>query len=407
MDSYNEFHRFFSRDKRQMKLFEALPDTSSKVRCIQSFLMEKNKVPKVEFRHPKNDAESKLHRDAANKLFKQRKFVDALVGYNRALCFAAVEGLSFGYANRSAAYFELELYEECLENIHLARDAGYPTHLLSKLVLRETKCREAMGRRSVADNRRKYQPKLSYPVSAENPSLADSIELVVNEKYGRHFIAKRKLKVGDIVVLDRPYQVYLINDHCYEKCANCLAEKQLNLIPCPGCTKTMFCSRLCLEAAKKFHKTLCPIVDRIFKEPSNIKFFALKILLSLMRNFGSIEALTALHASRLVKNTGLQKNGNDEKTRQINAMDVFHAMEPAVFEALDLENAFFMAIVYTLLMDCTDLAKELLDVTSQNMFLDLFHRYIKLIDRSAFTTDTLCRQGSKLQKKNNLSRFLT
>jgi SET and MYND domain-containing protein 4 len=116
---------------------------------------------------------------------------------------------------------DLKLYDECLENIRLAREAGYPARLLPKLAEREEKCHEAIDERLV-DEVEKYEPKLSYPANPENPSVVDCIELVVNEKYGRHLVAKQDLKVGDIVILEKPFQVYLHKEHCYRKCANCL-----------------------------------------------------------------------------------------------------------------------------------------------------------------------------------------
>jgi SET and MYND domain-containing protein 4 len=310
--------------------------------------------------------------------------------------------LSFGYANRSAVFLELKLYDECLENISLAREAGYPEQLLSKLADRETKCKEAISKRTSGDGEvKKYQPVLSYPASSENPMVADCIELAVNKKYGRHFVAKRDLKVGDIVILERPYQVYLHNEYNYRKCANCLSEKKLNLIPCPSCTKTMFCSRSCLEDAHKFHKTLCPIMDRIFERPSSHMFFTLRILLSLMHDFASVKALAAARASRTTK-PGLFKYGGDEKTRQRNALDAFHDME-VIFDALDLKDAVSLALVYSWLIDYTDLVAQLTDVESQDVFLDLFFRYGRISEANSHATDMMDRDvnGSKLSNTDN------
>jgi MYND finger len=225
----------------------------------------------------------------------------------------------------------MTMYDQCLENIHLAREAGYPANLLSKLLDLETYCVEEINRRSDG-KAKKFEPKLSYPVSAENPNVADCIELVYNKKYGRHFITKRNLKVGDIVILDRPYQVYLLDEYSYQRCANCLTENQLNLIPCTDCSKTMFCSRSCMESAQKFHKILCPIVERSDGQSSGT-FFAMRILLSLIHDFGSVKALAAARESRAAE-PQLPKCGGDVETRQKNALDAFHDMEPA-FVALN------------------------------------------------------------------------
>jgi tetratricopeptide (TPR) repeat protein len=391
---YYEFHWFMGREQILSKVISKFldqPNTPLKVKYVHSFLKENNLVPKVEMRHPKNDFDSKVQRNAANSLYQKGEFANALAGYNMALCFAASdESMSYGYANRSAAYFELKMFDKCLENIRLARETGYPAKLLFKLEQREMKCHEAISKRSAAAGEvQKYQPNLSYPVSAENPNVADSIKLVVNEKYGRHFVAKQDLKVGDIVILDRPYQVYLCNEYNYKKCANCLAENQLNLIPCTGCNKTMFCSRSCLESAQKYHKILCPIINRNSDREIFQKFFILRTLLSLMHDFGSVKALAEVWAARSMK-THLPKFGGDEKTRQKNAFETFKHMEPDVDEPLwNLDDTFFMALVYCWLMDYTNLAVQLPDVESQDLFLDLFYRFSKIIERTTTTTHTL------------------
>jgi MYND finger len=374
-------------------MFEALPDTPKRVKFVQNLMEEHNVFPKNDLRHPKNDDVSKMIREDANHLYRQRLFVGALEVYNKAICFAGAEGLSLGYANRAAAYFELKLYDECLDNVRLAREAGYPIRLLSKLAERETKCREAMQKR-LASKKPTYQPKLSYPAIKENPSVANCIELAVSEKYGRHFLAKQDLKVGDIVILEEPYQVYLSNSYKYRKCANCLIENGFNLIPCLSCNKTMFCSQLCSENASKFHKIICPIVDLISEWPESHYFFALRILLSLIQDFGSVEALAASHKSGASK-TRLAKCDGDDK---LNKLNTFHAMEPK-HEVIQLDEAIWLAMFFYWLIKKTDLVGQLGKVKSHDLFLDLWHRYHNIIGVSSFPAVSMKRtpNGGKLE----------
>ena len=67
-------------------------------------------------------------RNAGNKLYCERNFFEALLKYNESLCFAmeGSEAVGLAYANRSAVYFELRLYEKCIRNIELAKLSGYP-----------------------------------------------------------------------------------------------------------------------------------------------------------------------------------------------------------------------------------------------------------------------------------------
>jgi SET and MYND domain-containing protein 4 len=396
MSVYSTFIGLLSQNNIKSKVkskFEALHDTPSKVKYILSLLEEYDLVFEIEARHPKNDAVSKLHPDAANNLYREGKFVDALIGYNKALCFASAESLSLGYANRSAAYLELKLYDACLQNIRLAREAGYPAKLMSKLVDREKKCLEELGKvQAKGPPVKKFEIKLSYPASVENPCVADCIELVVNNKYGRHFVAKQSLKVGDIVIVDRPHQVYLFNEFNSRTCANCVAENRLNLIPCPGCTKTMFCSRSCLESANKFHKTFCPIIEGVFEQTTSNLFFSLRILLSHIHDFGSVKALAAAEASRSEKN-GWPKCDHEEMTIKQSSLDEFLDMAPGL-EVLNIKKAISLGLTYTWLMKHTDMAAQLKDLESQDLFLDRFYRYNKLLDINAYGMDVLDRSES-------------
>jgi len=85
----------------------------------------------------------------ANKLYSEAKHMEALEAYNKSLCFAEkIESKEAAhvFANRSAVYFtmDMELPDQCLENIKLARDAGYPAEMMKKLNKRASICRYLM-----------------------------------------------------------------------------------------------------------------------------------------------------------------------------------------------------------------------------------------------------------------------
>ena len=46
----------------------------------------------------------------------------------------------FLFFHRSACYFALKHYQDCLTDIDLALEAGYPTYNLYKLYIRQCKC---------------------------------------------------------------------------------------------------------------------------------------------------------------------------------------------------------------------------------------------------------------------------
>lgn len=222
----------------------------------------------------KSGDKSEALRSEANRLYVQKKFFDALLKYNASLCSAEPESENLGlaYANRSAVYFELKLYNECLSNISLARQNRYPEKNLSILKKREEKCFEQMKQQRKPFDLCNFF-KLSYPHNKKLPFIADCLELKVDKKYGRHIVTNHALNVGDVVAIDDPtYKVIkadsrystCFDSNTFQRCANCLRENLLNLIPCTSCCLTMYCSADCLNSAhRRHHRYECEIVDEL------------------------------------------------------------------------------------------------------------------------------------------------
>lgn len=242
----------------------------------------------------KSDKKSESLRAEANRFYVQKKFFAALIKYNESLCCAesGSENAGLAFANRSAVYFELKLYEQCLNNIELARRHNYPQKNLELLAKREAKCKEARDGQA-----HKSTPwdffKLSHPAKRETPFIADCLEMKTNGKHGRHLVTTRALRVGDIVIVDEPtFKVIKADSRyatCYDsnafqRCANCLDDNLLDLIACTACCKTMFCSLECLEAAKSHHETECEIVDDLLS--SGLVHIVMRIFLEGLSSFG-------------------------------------------------------------------------------------------------------------------------
>lgn len=86
--------------------------------------------------HPKkSDAIALQKRNEGNEKFRARKWLDAIELYGDSLRFAQPESehISLAYANRAACFLILKMYANCLKDIELATDAGYPKHLMAKL----------------------------------------------------------------------------------------------------------------------------------------------------------------------------------------------------------------------------------------------------------------------------------
>jgi hypothetical protein len=259
-----------------------------------------------------------------NKLYSQRNFFDALVKYNESLCFAqdGSEAIGLAYANRSAVYFEMKLYEKCLKNIELAKLNGYPEknfHILDK---RSQKCHEFKSEQqqvTVMENPFEFV-KLSYKENPRLPFVVNCLELKQSEVFGRYIVTTQDLNVGDILAIEEPHFKVIKSDSRYEscpemnkyqRCSVCLKDNLMDLIPCPYCISSefffkffsiwrlqinflftaMFCSEECMDyAMKSYHNYECGIIEILLK--TGIMQMAMRVFFQALNMFdGSVEDL--------------------------------------------------------------------------------------------------------------------
>lgn len=169
----------------------------------------------------------------ANKYFNRQNYFIALIFYNQLISHSKNRlDLSIGYANRSAVYYVLGMYDECLKNIQWSRENDYPENKFPQLNEREAKCKELMPE----SKKVKINPfeifKLSYPSNKKVPWIADCVEVKITEKYGRGIYATRDLVPGDIICIEDIIINYRYTNYEYSHCYNCYKSNAMNLIPC-------------------------------------------------------------------------------------------------------------------------------------------------------------------------------
>ncbi|XP_017757021.1 PREDICTED: SET and MYND domain-containing protein 4-like isoform X2 [Eufriesea mexicana] len=99
--------------------------------------------------------------------------------------------------------------------------------------------------------------------SKEAPAVSDGINISFSTKYGRHLIATKEFKPGDIVTIENPYAYVIYTQRYYTHCHHCLS-KSYNLIPCPYCPVAQYCSEKCRKLAWEMaHQIECPIMALI------------------------------------------------------------------------------------------------------------------------------------------------
>lgn len=277
------------------------------IKKLYEWLQDAKFIPSDPTQNAKSNKISKQIRLKGNQLFStDTDLSKSLELYNKSICWAEKgvgDELAISLANRSAVYFEWKEYDLCLENIDLSEKAGCPERLMDKLNKRKADCINAMNEQEneqetdadedgsdsrvicidtlclkMKDLRRmkskhfcfdveRYQcePAVSLKKNPKIPFIANCLELKTTAQKGRYIVTKEALAPGQIISIEEPFVVALEKEHRFRKCANCFVENCLNLIPCPTCTCTMFCSEECLtESHKGFHQYECPIAEFIW-----------------------------------------------------------------------------------------------------------------------------------------------
>lgn len=244
----------------------------------------------------KHDGKSLEFRQSGHKWYSQEgRHFDALENYNESLCFAEEnsENLGLSYASRAAVYYDWKLNRLCDENIQMAKKTFYPDRLKNELVALQTKCKRKL-KKSKKDVKSDagFEPRLSFKAHEKVPFIANCLDIRRNKKYGRYIITNRNLYSGQILAIEDRYFAVLLPKLRYQRCANCLRENHLSLIPCRGCTGAMFCSQSCYdEAYQTFHQFECPIIDFIHETCSRTQLVALRSAIYAFSCFDSIDEL--------------------------------------------------------------------------------------------------------------------
>ena len=91
---------------------------------------------------------SKFHRQEGNHFFSLKDYISCIKIYTLSINTCppeCSEEISLAYANRSAALFHIELYEDCIADIEMALKTSYPLKLYPKVLLRKAKCLQKLG----------------------------------------------------------------------------------------------------------------------------------------------------------------------------------------------------------------------------------------------------------------------
>lgn len=274
---------------------------------------------------PKNNHGSKLCREVGNQIFAENKWIDAMELYNRAICAAknvSSELVGIAYFNRSACFFELQMYEKCLVDINLAKEANLPQRLMCTIDKRRDDC---LGFIEAGTQPVPFEPKLSFEAHPNFPEMANVLQIKRSKEFGLHVTATLDIDVGKIVVMEKAF----MTAYRYEKfrrCDTCM-KKDTNLIPCTRCTDTMFHCSEC--RASDFHKVECGMHTLPQEDNNDNQRHIIRSILQAINIFADVQQLQEFVEDAISSDpVEMPESLLDEKTKYRAFLKLWH--EPNV-----------------------------------------------------------------------------
>lgn len=213
------------------------------------------KIPFLEEEMPsiteKSDEIASQIRVLGNNFYNQGEWSNAIEMYNMSLCYASPQSNRFTMAltSRSICFFNMQRYNECLNDIRLVRKADPNNFIIRD---REAIClqhiTEAASSPTAFDVMADFEPNEHFPCMSN--------KLKVQHSDGkRSVVAIENIDVGKTVLVEEPY-ITSLYIRTGSKCNICLKDKtKANLMPCDKCNAAMFCSDKCQNHF--YHKIEC------------------------------------------------------------------------------------------------------------------------------------------------------
>lgn len=237
-------------------------------------------------KHTKSDARSQQNRKEGNKYFNRNRnhWTLAMAYYNESLRYAenGSETVSLAYANRSSCFLKMKWYEECLIDIELAKEAGYPVELMPKLNQRKQKCLKYMEERTEPVKR---ESALSFEANELLPCMANVLKIDKDAEGELAVFAKEDIGPGQTIAIEKAFLNY-VYDRTWLGCNICL-KQTANLVPCKNCT-----TLCCIECqSESIHEHECGIeFSKNHNENGNM-MKELRIILMVINMFSNADEI--------------------------------------------------------------------------------------------------------------------
>ena len=81
---------------------------------------------------------------------------------------------------------------------------------------------------------------------------------------GRYIVAKRDIKPGEVILVERPYASVLVPEYRWSHCHHCMS-RTVSTIPCTQCSSALYCNETCRSQAwSAYHRAECLCLDMMY-----------------------------------------------------------------------------------------------------------------------------------------------
>ncbi|XP_037950105.1 SET and MYND domain-containing protein 4-like [Teleopsis dalmanni] len=319
-------------DKEIEKIAECHNDVE-RMAFVDQLTFVKERDDDLRVRREYNGKDSAIAADLkekGNSAFKAKKWLEAMMLYTKSYVAVPQEKAvdkAIALANRSATLYHMKKYDESLIDIKRSMELGYPKDLLYKLYERQARCYMAkmnypctiaafkkcitaiddsnlpsdkrgkmnldamtMIKMLERDNRTAKQAekqkkmgevKLSLALPAEKEFISSTVRFDQNREEGRFARANADIKVGEEILVEKPFVAVLLEKYAKTHCENCFSRTAIP-VACSKCADVIYCSEECqTHASKTYHKYECGILPLIWRSGASINcHMALRIFAS-------------------------------------------------------------------------------------------------------------------------------
>ncbi|KAG4067770.1 hypothetical protein HA402_005542 [Bradysia odoriphaga] len=329
-------------------------------------------IYKYHARHPihKSNSMAESDRKDGNFYFGQSDFYMAIVKYNRGLWFAEKESeqMALLYANRSACFKNMKMFNECLIDIELTKASKCPQRVMAKLDARKIECLELQHTSIEPTN----TPKLSFETHRDFPCIANVLQVEFDRQLGSRLTTTKNLQVGQTVLIEDFY----FSDSYMEECSTCTICQKLykNLVPCEDCTLALLCHD-CMQSG--LHRFECSIREfpcfTFNKELETVQKPVIRSIFMAVQNFPNVADLMVF-VEDAIENGMESLSISDEKSKYRS----FISLNPSA-NNIDL---MWIYRIYKLLLKIPEIAAYFSGEKYRRFLMHLIKHHIRIFLRN-------------------------